>query len=112
MNINLSEMSLSILLKSLKQLKRDGIFDYESDNHYYRIFTSFYEKKEAIYFLMSKLKTDFEAFENKLKDNLDPTNRSISIEDIEDIIECLKQFKPLLDYDAKDIIKYINLIDK
>ena len=75
-------------------------------------FTYFYEKKEAIDFLKSKLETNLQEFENKLKNNLDKTNISISIEDIEDTIECLKKFKPLLDYDAKEILKYITLLDE
>ena len=112
MNINLSEMNYSILLKTLNQLKSDGIFDYELNSHCYSVFTYFYEKKEAIDFLKSKLETNLQEFEKKLKNNLDKTNRSISIEDIEDTIECLKKFKPLLDYDAKEILKYITLLDE
>ena len=112
MNINLSEMNSSFLLKTLNQLKSDGIFDYELNSHCYSVFTYFYEKKEAIDFLKSKLETNLHEFEKKLKNNLDQTNRSISIKDIEDTIECLKKFKPLLDYDAKEILKYITLLDE
>ena len=112
MNINLSEMNSSFLLKTLNQLKSDGIFDYELNSHCYSVFTYFYEKKEAIDFLKSKLETNLQEFEKKLKNNLDKTNRSISIEDIEDTIECLKFFKPLLDYDAKVILQCIILLDE
>ena len=52
-DINLSKMSLIYLKQVLNQLKRDSIYDYESRNTYYRVFTSFYEKKEAIDFLFS-----------------------------------------------------------
>ena len=111
-NINLSEMSLSILLKTLNQLKRDEIFDYESNSHYYSVFISLYEKKEAIDFLMSKLDTDLHDFEVKLITHYDQTNRRISIKDIEDTIDCLKHFRPLLEYNSKEIIKYITLLDE
>ena len=46
----------------------------------------------------------------KLKDKLDPTNRSISIKDINDTIECLIHFKTLVDLDAKGILDYIKLL--
>ena len=46
----------------------------------------------------------------KLKKNLDPTNRSISIKDINDTIECLTHFKKLIDKDTKDIINYLKLL--
>ena len=113
MNLNLSEInSLSNLQKILNQLKRDEIFDYGSNSQCYSIFTAFYEKKEAIDFLLSKLNTyksnkDFTEFENKLQNNLDVTTRSISTEDIKDTIGCLEKFKYILEYDIKDIIKYV-----
>ena len=111
-SINLSEMSLENLKKTLKQLKRNGIFDYESNSQCYRVFTSIYEKKEAIDFLISKRNTDIKKFENELKDKLDPTNRSISIKDIDDTIECLNQFKVLVEKDTSSILKYIQLLDE
>ena len=113
MNLNLSEInSLSNLQKILNQLKRDEIFDYELNSQSYSIFTAFYEKKEAIDFLLNKLNTyksnkDFKEFENKLQNNLDVTTRSLSTEDIKDTIGCLEKFKYILEYDIKDIKKYV-----
>ena len=46
----------------------------------------------------------------KLKKNLDPTNRSISIKDINDTIECLTHFKMFINKDTKDIINYLKLL--
>ena len=92
-NINLSELSLDILKSTLIQLKNKDIYDYESTSPYYRVFTSIYEKKEAIDFLLKYINTKEIVLRNKLIENLDPTNRSISIKDIDDTIECLKHFK-------------------
>ena len=47
---------------------------------------------------------------NKLKDKLDPTNRSISIKDIDDTIDCLNHFKNFIKYEPPEIISYIKLL--
>ena len=87
-NIELSEMNLKDLKRTLKYLKDDNIFDYQSNNPFYRVFISFYEKKEAIDFLI----TNTDKFIYTIKDKLDPSNKSISFKDIEDTIECLCHF--------------------
>ena len=109
-NINLSEMNLETLKSTLKDLKTNDIYDYEQNSPYYRVFTSIYEKKEAIDFLISQIKSDDKKLSEKLKDKLDPTNRSISIKDINDTIECLIHFKTLVNLDAKGILNYIKLL--
>ena len=111
-NINLSEMSLSILRNTLNQLKRNDIFDYESNSNYYKVFTSIYEKKEAIDFLISKInsKINIKNLENDLKDKLDPTNRSISIKDIDDTIQCLYHFKSFVSLDSTGILNNVKLL--
>jgi hypothetical protein len=97
-------MNLKNLEKTLKDLKDNKIFDYETKSIYYKVFTSFNEKKEAIDFLIKK-KTDI----NYLKEKLDPTIKSISIsmKDIEDVNECLNHFKKL-NLDSSEIIRYIS----
>ena len=52
---NLSDQPLAELKIALKQLKSKEYYDYESNSPYYRIFTSIYEKKEAIDFLLQKI---------------------------------------------------------
>ena len=111
-DINLSKMSLIYLKQVLNQLKRDSIYDYESRNTYYRVFISFYEKKEAIDFLFSIIKENDGEFSNKLKDKLDPTYRSISIKDIDDTIKCLNHFRNLIDKNSSEIINYIKSLDE
>ena len=51
---DLSEMNLEELKKSLEDLKNNGVYDYEkTDNDYFfNLFTSLYDKKEAIDFLL------------------------------------------------------------
>ena len=109
-NIILSEMDLKTLKTTLADLKRKSIYDHEENSPYYRVFISIYEKKEAIDFLISKLNTDAKELGNKLKDKLDPTNRSISIKDIDDTIECLNHFKEFIKYEPPEIISYIKLL--
>ena len=111
-NINLSEMSLSILRNTLNELKRNDIFDYESNSNYYKVFTSIYEKKEAIDFIINKInsKINIEKLENNLKDKLDPTNRSISVKDIDDTIQCLKHFTSFVDLDSSGILNNVKLL--
>jgi len=111
-NINLSEMELKTLESTLKQLKRNEIYDHELNSPYYRVFTSIYEKREAIDFLIDKINSDVKDLRNKLKDKLDPTNRSISVKDIDDMIECLTHFKTIVNYDAADILKYIKSLSE
>ena len=109
---NLSDQPLDILKKSLGELKKKDYYDYESKSPYYRVFTSIYEKKEAIDFLISKIEEakkskTFKDLNDKLQKNLDPTNRSITIKDISDTIDCLKHVNRLLDKDIQGIIKYL-----
>jgi len=105
-NIELSKMNLSDLRRTLTDLKDRHIYDYEIENpFFYQVFISFYDKKEAIDFLMNKIeaKINFDG----LKDKLDPTNRSISIKDIEDSTSCLKQFIELKNKNDIKIIEYL-----
>ena len=107
-DFNLSGKKLSILKNILHELK--DIYDYKDTNPYYKVFTSIYEKKEAIDFLLKYINTDEKALKMKLKKNLDPTNRSISIKDIDDTIECLAHFKKFINKNTKEIINYIKLL--
>ena len=107
-DFDLSGKKLSNLKSILHELK--DIYDYKDTNPYYKVFTSIYEKKEAIDFLIKYINTDEKALKKKLKTNLDPTNRSISIKDIDDTIECLAHFKKLINKDTKEIINYIKLL--
>ena len=113
--INLSEMDLKTLRKTLSDLKKSDIYDHEANSPYYRVFISIYEKKEAIDFLMRNIKSndkEFKELSKKLQYKLDPTNRSISIDDIKDTIECLKIFNSLKDLDPAGIINYIKLLSE
>ena len=105
-------MNLRDLKTILKNLRDDNIFDYESGSSFYKIFTSFYNKKEAIDFLLCKINHNIHYLKDRLY-RLVPTNRSISIKDIDNTIDCLFHFQILIkDKDLK-IIEYIkNLNEK
>ena len=105
-DLNLSQMKLKELKKTLQELKQDVIFDYESNNHYYKVFTSFYEKSEAIEFLKRYINKDKKDLSNKLKNNLE----IISIKDIDDTIKCLTYFKYFKNKNSLEIIKIIKLL--
>ena len=115
-NINLSEMKLENLKSTLRELKSKDIYDYESNSPYYRVFTSIYEKKEAIDFLISKKNINTPELRlelsEKLKGKLDPTNRSITIKDIDDTMECISIFSNIINKSASDILKEIHLLDE
>ena len=91
----LSEMNLKDLKESLKELEVNKIYDYKKSNNYFKLFTSLYEKKEAIDFLLSKInqnKSKTKQDINALYDRIDPTNRTITLENIKDTEECIKIF--------------------
>ena len=102
-HIELSEMDLKDLKRTLKILK-DDLYDYESNSPFYKVFTSLYDKKEAIDFLIEKIGSNI----NCLKDKLAPTIKSIFIKDIEDTNECINHFKNLINLDSSEIIEFIN----
>ena len=85
----LSTKNLGELKEILKKLKEAQIYDYTEKSNYFRFFTALYEKKEAIDFLVSKINQDIKY----LYDKIEPTNRTISIQKIEDCEGCIKVFK-------------------
>ena len=110
-DIELSEMKLDKLKKKLDKLKEYNIYDYNikpEESYFYKIFTSFYEKKEAIDFLISKVEIGID----NLIEKLDPTTRSLSIKDIKDAIDCLLQIKEIMNKNDSDIINYFKFLDE
>ena len=87
-NINVSTIHFNALKFILKKLKKDNINDYESDNYYYNIYYSLYEKEEAFDFLMEKIRNKTNI--DYLKGLLDPNKRRLGIKYIENTIECSK----------------------
>ena len=62
----------------LNTIKKNGIYDYQNIGIYNKLFTCLYDNKEAIDFLFSKKSEEI----IKLKDKIQPTDRTISIKDI------------------------------
>ena len=120
-DIELSKMNLNDLSRTLNNFKSQDIYDYENDSPFYEVFTSYYDKKEAVDFLLSKIdKNNFDKNVDKniyinfddLKKKLDPTNRSISIKDIDDATVCLNQFVQLKNKTGLEIIMHIKNLNE
>ena len=105
--LDFSKMSLNKLKNILKNLKDKKIYDYKYHEKYYDIFTSFYDKKEAIDFLFEKIDVDI----TYLIDRIDPTKRRLTIKNIEDTIEYLKDLKKIVNKNEEDILKEIKNFD-
>ena len=108
---NLSDLPLDTLKSTLNQLTTEDIYNHESSSQYYKIYTAMYEKKEAIDFLIKNINKERD-LRKKLIKNLDPTNRSISIKDINDTIKCLKHFNKLISKNSSEIMKYIKSLNE
>ena len=100
----LSKMNLGDLKKNLEELKTNEIYNYQIKSNYSRLFTSLYEKKEAIDFLLTKTEKDISV----LYDRIEPTNRTITIKNIQDTEECLKVFNKFKE--LKDNFKIFDYI--
>ena len=107
--LDLSKMKLGDLKEKLKELKDKKIYNYKCHQKYYDIFTSFYEKKEAIDFLLEKIKYDDI---NYLKDRIDPTKRRLTIKNIDDTNECLKGLKKIVNMKESEMLSEINKFDE
>ena len=70
-----------------------------------------YDKKEAIDFLIKNINKERD-LRKKLIKNLDPTNRSISIKDINDTIKCLEHFNNLINKNSSEIMTYIKSLNE
>jgi hypothetical protein len=90
---NFSEKNIKKLNKNLIALKEEVIYEYEDNekkskekkndekiNNYSKLFTSLYEKKEAIDFLRKKVNQDI----SELYDRIDPNSQTLTIQKIDD----------------------------
>jgi len=102
------EENFQNIKEDLNKLKENGIYDYKNIGKYNKLFTCLYDKKEAIDFLF--LKTSSEIL--KLKDKIQPTDRTISIKDIIDTEKCVFVFNKMKTLkDNFKIFDYIKRLD-
>ena len=47
-------MNLRDIKNNLEELKKEGIYDYQTKNNYSKLFTSLYEKKKLLIFYIQK----------------------------------------------------------
>ena len=71
--------------EDLNRLKENKIYDYKNIGNYNKLFTCLYDEKEAIDFLFSKTSDDI----LKLKNKIQPNDRSINIKDIINTEKCV-----------------------
>ena len=97
----LSEERLDKLKSKLEELKSEGIYDYKKKNDYYKLFSSLYEKKEAIIFLIEKTVQDIDKFTSELLDKIDPNNPILTAQKIYDTEKCIEIFKVFMEFKIK-----------
>ena len=96
-------MNLRDIKNNLEELKKEGIYDYQTKNNYSKLFTSLYEKKEAFDFLHSKIDKGIAELYNVI----DPNNPVLTIKNIDDTKNVLKFLKILKQ--KKVTKKYLNI---
>ena len=88
---NPKENDFEKIKQYLKELKENGIYNYDNIQNYNKLFTCLYDKKEAIDFLFSKIDKGIK----ELYDRIQPTDRTISIEDIKNTEDCISAFSKM-----------------
>ena len=110
---NLSQESPQEIKKRLNELKKNEneneieIYNYRGKNNYYtKLFTCLYNKKEAIDFIFEKIKQNINI--DYLEEKIQPTNRTINIEDVIATERCVFHMNKMNDQDNNfDRLKYI-----
>ena len=104
------EEDFKTIKDDLNKLKDNGIYEYKNIGNYNKLFTCLYDKEEAIDFLF---KTTSENI-NKLKDKIQPTDRTIEIKDITDTEVCVAAISTMKNkiQDNFKIFNYIKSMDE
>jgi len=104
---NLPKESPEEIKKRLNELKEDDIYNYRGKNNYYtKLFTCLYNKKEAIDFIFEKINQNINI--DYLEEKIQPTNRTINIEDIIATEGCIFHINKMKDQnDNFERLKYI-----
>ena len=100
------EEDFKTIKKDLNNLKENEIYDYTNIKNYNKLFTCLYDKKEAIDYLYSKTSPEI----LKLKDKIQPTDITISIQDVLDTEKCVFIINKMKD--LKDNFKIFEYIKK
>ena len=106
---NIRFSSSEIDIKDLEYLKKNKIYDYNEANYYSKFFTSLYNKRKAIDFLLKKTSKDIK----KLYEKIEPSNRILTIKDIEETEKCVKIFDKIKNLkDNFEILEKIKMFSK
>jgi len=104
---NLPQQSPQEIKKKLNELKENEIYNYRGKNNYYtKLFTCLYNRKEAIDFMFEKINQNINI--DYLEEKIQPTNRTINIEDVIATERCVFHMSKMKDQnDNFDRLKYI-----
>ena len=105
---DIAQNDAQTLYEYLKDLQRDGIYDYSHQEPYIDFFLYLYELKEAYNFLLNNTTESIEL----LYDKIDPNDQKIKIKDIEDTEHCVGFFQEIKKKENNtDIFKFIKEMD-
>lgn len=86
-------MNLKELKESLTKLESNHIYDYNKETKkIYKFFASFYEKVEAIDYLLKTNQSNESQNISAFYDRRDQTNKTITIKNIQDTEEFIKKY--------------------
>ena len=88
---NISQKNFEEMKNDLNELKNNDIYNYQENQNYFNIFTSLYNKKEAIEYLFSRKYQNIDI----LKDRIQSSNCLININDIKDTEACLEHINQM-----------------
>ena len=110
--LNLSEKNPLDIKKKLNELNDKEIYNYRGNNNYYtKFFKSLNNKKEAIEFIFEKINKNINI--DYLEDKIQPTNRTISLEDVIATERCIIHMSKMKDKkDNFERLQYIKNLEK
>ena len=104
---DMNKKSAHELFECLKELQKNGIYDYSNEEDYLRFFTCLYELKEAYNFLLNQTTENIEI----LYEKIEPNNQKIKLKDIDDAFYCVGFFQEIRKMETNlEIFNYIKKI--
>ena len=88
---DMNKKSAHELFECLKELQKNGIYDYSKEEDYLRFFTCLYELKEAYNFLLNQTTENIQI----LYEKIEPNNQKIKLKDIDDAFYCVGFFQEI-----------------
>ena len=105
--LNLSKKDFKDIKSIMVALKKNNIYDYkatEKDNYYNKLFTCLYDQKEALDFIFEKIDKKIQNIDY-LKNKIQPTSKTINIQDViaaQECLTCISKMKDNIDKSGKE----------